>query len=137
MTKPAFSISDQIALLKQRGMLFKDERKAHSLLKNINYYRLKGYWWDMQRDTVSHSFQPHVYFEDILERYDFDRKLRLILFSGIEQIEIAVRTRLIYHLSLAYGGLWYLNPVLFETALKQKNGVAKTTNFHTLEYLQK
>ena len=91
----------------------------------------------MQSDSVSHLFQSGVYFEDIIERYDFDRKLRLILFGGIEQIEIAVRTRLIYYLSLAYGGLWYLNPALFETALKQKKGVSKTTHLHTLDELQK
>lgn len=27
-------------------MLFRDEQKAHHLLGNISYYRLKGYWWD-------------------------------------------------------------------------------------------
>jgi len=64
MNKPAFSISDQIALLKRRGMLFKDEVKAYSLLKKISYYRLKGYWWDMQSDPVLHIFQPNVYFEE-------------------------------------------------------------------------
>jgi abortive infection bacteriophage resistance protein len=82
MNKPAYTITDQMALLKQRGMLFRDEEQAEACLKDISYYRLKGYWWDMQSDTVSHSFQPYVYFEDILERYDFDRKLRLILFGG-------------------------------------------------------
>jgi abortive infection bacteriophage resistance protein len=137
MNKPAYTISDQIALLKQRGMLFKDEAAACNRLKNVSYYRLKGYWWDMQSDTSQHLFHPNTYFEDILERYDFDRKLRHILFSSIEQIEIAVRTKLIYHLSLSYGGLWYLNPTLFETASKVKNGVAKTTHLHTLDELQK
>lgn len=137
MNKSAYTVADQVALLKQRGMLFRDEAKAYDRLKDISYYRLKGYWWNMQNDTTQHLFQPGTYFEDILERYDFDRKLRLILFGGIEQIEIAVRTRLIYHLSIAYGGLWYLNPALFETALKTKNGVTKTTHLHTLNELQK
>jgi abortive infection bacteriophage resistance protein len=137
MNKPAYTISDQLALLKQRGMLFRDTEKAHSLLKNINYYRLKGYWWDMQSDTVLHSFQPKVYFEDVIERYNFDRKLRLILFGAIEQIEIAVRTKLIYHMSLAYGGLWYLDPTLFNSATKNINGVLKTAHFCVLEELTK
>ena len=84
LNKPAYTISDQIALLKQRGMLFKDDIEAYGLLKNIGYYRLKGYWWDMQRDPVLHIFQPDVYFEDIIERYNFDRRLRIILFDAIE-----------------------------------------------------
>jgi len=137
MNKPAYTISDQIALLKQRGMLFRDEAKAYCFLKDISYYRLKGYWQDTQSDVELHLFQPNTCFEDIIERYNFDRQLRQVLFEGIEQIEIAVRTKLIYHLSIAYGGLWYLNPALFETAPKTKNGVAKTTHLHTLDELQK
>jgi abortive infection bacteriophage resistance protein len=113
--KVPHSIADQIALLKQRGMLFKDEPSAHHFLENISYYRLKGYWWDMQADYIQHTLKPNTYFEDILDRYTFDRHLRLILFDAIERIEIALRTKMIYHLSMAYGGLWYLNPKLFET----------------------
>jgi abortive infection bacteriophage resistance protein len=137
MNKPTYTISDQIALLKQRGMTFRNEAQAYDLLKNISYYRLKGYWWDAQLDVIQHTFQYETCFEDIMERYDFDRQLRQILFGGIEQIEIAMRTKLIYHLSVAYGGLWYLNPVLFETIPKIKNGAAKTTHFHTLDDLYK
>jgi abortive infection bacteriophage resistance protein len=132
-----YTIADQIALLKQRGMLFKDEVKAADYLKNISYYRLKGYWWDTQSDPILHLFRANTYFEDIIERYIFDRQLRFILFDCIEQIEIALRTKMIYHLSLSYGGLWYLNPILFETALVTKNGIIQTTHFHTLKELQK
>jgi len=129
MNKPAYTISDQIDLLKQRGMLFKDEAQSHDRLKNISYYRLKGYWWDAQSNISLHKFQPNTFFEDILARYDFDRKLRRILFGGIEQIEIAVRTKLIYHLSISYGGLWYLNPALFNNKTQSINGVNKTVHF--------
>ena len=137
MNKPAYTILDQIALLKQRGMLFKDETQAFDRLKNISYYRLKGYWWDAQSDISLHTFQPNTYFEDILARYDFDRKLRQILFGGIEQIEIAVRTKLIYHLSIAHGGLWYLNPALFNNKIQCINGANKTVHLWALDDLQK
>jgi len=112
--KPALSISGQITLLKQRGMLFNDENTAHCFLENISYYRLKGYWWDCQADWINHTFKENVYFEDIIERYTFDRQLRLILFDAIERIEIALRTKMIHILSMSYGGLWYLNELLFE-----------------------
>jgi abortive infection bacteriophage resistance protein len=135
--KPAYTISDQIALLKRRGMLFRDETQAHILLKNISYYRLKGYWWDVQQDPVLHTFHPEVYFEDIIERYDFDRRLRIILFDAIEQIEISLRTKMIYHLSIAYGGLWYLNPAIFDTATITQSGITRTPHLFALEELQK
>jgi len=118
-------------------MLFQDEKQAIERLKNISYYRLKGYWWDSQSDISLHTFLPNTFFEDILARYDFDRKLRKILFGGIEQIEIAVRTKLIYHLSVAYGGLWYLNPALFNNTTQNINGVDKTVHLWALDELQK
>ena len=103
------TITEQIALLKSRGMLMKDEQKTAFYLSHISYFRLKGYWWDMQTDRVNHIFAQNTYFEDVIARYNFDRHLRLILFDAIEFIEIALRTKLIYHLSQAYGGLWYLD----------------------------
>jgi abortive infection bacteriophage resistance protein len=135
--KPAISISNQIALLKQRGMLFKDEAAAINFLQNISYYRLKGYWWDMQADKTLHTFQNNTYFEDIIERYNFDRHLRLILFDAIERIEIALRTKMIYHMSLKYGGLWYLDATLFEGQTITINGNTKTIHQHTIEELKK
>jgi len=123
--KPTYTIKEQITLLKQRGMLFRDEDTATNLLKNINYYRLKGYWWDMQIDYTSHILKPNIYFEDIIERYSFDRHLRLILLDAVERIEIALRTKMIYHLSISYGGLWYLNTSLFENTKTTRNGITK------------
>jgi abortive infection bacteriophage resistance protein len=112
--KDSRTIAEQIALLKSRGMTVKDEQVAAFYLNHISYYRLKGYWWNMQTDFVNHKFAPNSNFEDVIARYDFDRQLRLILFDAIEFIEIALRTKLIYHLSQAYGGFWHLNKTLFE-----------------------
>lgn len=135
--KPSLNIADQIALLKSRGMLFRNETDAVHFLKNISYYRLKGYWWDMQDDFTQHILKPNTYFEDIIDRYNFDRHLRLILFDAIERIEISLRTKMIYHLSLSYGGLWYLDPALFETNTVTNGSITKTVHLHTLDELQK
>ena len=59
----------------------------------------------MQQDPVNHIFNIASYFEDVIDRYEFDNALRKILFSAIDTIEIALRTKLIYHMSQAYGGL--------------------------------
>lgn len=111
--KPARSIADQIQLLKDRGMLFRDETQASHFLKNISYYRIKGYWWDMQQDRHTHTFTLNTYFESVIDRYNFDRHLRLILFDAIERIEIALRAKIIYYLSMSYGATWYLENKLF------------------------
>lgn len=111
--KESRSIDEQIELLKQRGMLVGDEGFAARHLAHISYYRLKGYWWDMQSDRANHLFQPDSKLEDVITRYYFDKELRLILFDAIETIEITLRTKMIYHLSQSYGGLWYRDPRLF------------------------
>lgn len=105
-------------------MLMKDEQKAAFYLGHISYFRLKGYWWDMQTDRTNHIFASNSYFEDVIARYNFDRQLRLILFDAIEFIEIALRAKLIYHLSQAYGGLWYLNDNLVMDKTKYQDCLA-------------
>jgi len=116
--KPAYTIAQQIQQLKDRKMLFNDEDSATHFLSTISYYRLKGYWWDMQSDRVRHIFHPNSNFETVIERYTFDRHLKLILFDAIERIEIALRTKMIYHMSLTYGALWYLDTSLFADQVK-------------------
>lgn len=107
------TIPDQIQLLQSRDMLFRDINNAPHFLANISYYRLKGYWWEMQDDKVNHHFAPHSYFEDVIDLYNFDRHFRLLVFNAIERIEIALRTKLIYHLSLQYGECWYIDQSIF------------------------
>lgn len=135
--KPPHSIAQQIALLTARGMLFRDVANAPHFLQNISYYRLKGYWWDTQADYNLHTFKPGTYFEDIIDRYNFDRHLRLILFDAIERIEIALRTKMIYHLAMSYGGLWYLDSQLFDSKTFTYNGFTKTLHLHTIDDLKK
>lgn len=110
--KPSRTIDEQIDLLESRGMNIRDRRVVADWLKRVSYYRLKGYWWEMQDGPVNHHFKEGWYFEDIVERYRFDKELKIIPFHAIETLEIALRTKLIYHMSQAYGGLWYMNPSL-------------------------
>lgn len=119
-SKPALSISNQIARLKQRGLSFKDENKAAHYLFNISYYRLRAYTYPYQDNKdPNHPFIRQIYFEDIIDLYVFDRRLRLVIFNAIEKIEIAFRTKIIYEFSLYYGSHWheeasmYRNPYYF------------------------
>lgn len=111
--KEPLTIAQQLQRLKDRGMLFKSEEKAIHFLSTISYYRLKGYWWDMQFDKEHHLFKPHSYFETVIEYYNFDRHLKSILFDAIERIEIALRTKIIYYMSLSFGALWHFDEQLF------------------------
>jgi len=85
MGKEAKNLYEQVDLLKKRNMSFHDENSAMRFLSNVSYYRLKGYWWEMQDDKVAHHFVEGTYFEDVIARYNFDKRFRLIVFAAIEQ----------------------------------------------------
>lgn len=103
-----------MARLKEKGMVFNDEHIATAYLARISYFRLKYYWADMI-DANSGHFIDSVNFSVIINRYEFDKKLRNILFDAIEVLEVGLRTKFITTLSLATNtGLWYLNNSLFD-----------------------
>jgi len=106
--KPPLDITAQIDLLKKRGLLFKDEKRAAHHLSNVSYYRLRAYTYPFQDNSdANHPFIKAVTFEDIIELYGFDGKLRLLIFDAIEKIEIALRTKIIYYFSLRDGSHWH------------------------------
>ena len=108
------SIDDQVKILRYRGMEFRDEEQAKSYLQRISYFRLKYYWIDMIDEEVD-DFKEGSFFETVIERYEFDRELRQVLFKAVEMLEIGLRTKIITSISIATNsGLWYLNANLFE-----------------------
>ena len=112
--KNATSISQQIEILKSRGLVINDVDYAIHHLSNISYYRLGEYWYAMQDNKENHTFKPNSRFEDVMALYNFDRELRFLLFDVIERIEISLRTKLIYHLSHEFNPWWFQNFDLFD-----------------------
>jgi abortive infection bacteriophage resistance protein len=115
-SKPAISVPDQIKQLRSRGLSVPDQPLAEHFLSNVSYYRLAGYWWTLQSDQKRHRFRRGTSFQHVIDRYNFDRELRLIALDMIERIEVAIRTRMIYHFSLAHGAHWHENAALVKDA---------------------
>jgi abortive infection bacteriophage resistance protein len=112
-SKPALTVDDQIALLEGRGMAFGDRGRATFYLREINYYRLRGYWLRRETDRTGHQFPPGTAFEDVLADYVFDRELRLLVLDAIERIEVSVRTRWAHVLGMRHGPHAHLDSPLF------------------------
>ena len=107
-SKPPLSITDQIAKLKGRGLRFADDHKAAHYLSNISYYRLRAYIYPFQDNSdPNNPFIKEISFEEIIELYVFDRRLRLLVFNAIEKTEIALRTKIVYEFSLTNGSHWH------------------------------
>jgi abortive infection bacteriophage resistance protein len=110
-SKKALNYEEQANQLIDRGLIA-EQKKLVSVLKNISYYRLSGYWFPF-RQYPSDTFKENTSLETILNRYYFDRHLRLLLLDGIERIEIAIRTDITYHLAHQSGAFGYREPVAF------------------------
>lgn len=107
-------IADQIQLLESRGMTIDDKSLAEHFLVYVSYFRLAGYWWPLQSDKINHIFKPGSQFQTVIDLYNFDRELRLVVFNMIERIEIGLRTQLIYNLSTIHGPWWFEGRHLFK-----------------------
>jgi abortive infection bacteriophage resistance protein len=112
-SKPALSIDQQIAQLQRRGMIFGDPQLAAHYLRELNYYRLSGYWLRREADHAIHQFQLGTRFEDVLADYVFDRELKLLVLDAVERIEVSVRTHWAHELSLRHGPHAHLDSTLF------------------------
>ncbi|MDO5638911.1 MAG: Abi family protein [Neisseria sp.] len=105
------SLEEQIALLKSRDLAISDDEKAAEYLERIGYYRLSGYFYAMRelssefselqnfkkpktvkvKKMVTDDFKAGATFENAVDLYIFDKKLRLLAMDALERIEISVR----------------------------------------------
>jgi abortive infection bacteriophage resistance protein len=124
------TFANQIGILKQRGMTFADEAAAEAWLHRVSYYRMSGYWYPLLADRVNHTFKPGATFEQAVSLYEFDSRLRELVFRNIGRIEVAVRTQMAYVMSMAKGGTWFADASLFNNTAQH----AKTLQSITDEY---
>lgn len=114
-SKPPITVDQQIQHLLSKGLEIPNLPKAKHQLTYLSYYRLKPYLLAFFRDSeLANPLDKKVDFDAVLQLYQFDRNLRMLVFDAIEQIEIALRASINNHLSLAYGAHWYSNPSLFD-----------------------
>ncbi len=116
-TKRPLTIDEQVARLKRRGLLFDNETEASAYLFNISYYRLRAYTYPFQDNSEEsdHEFTRNdIYFNDIIDLYCFDRRLRLLIFNAIEKIEVAVRAKIVQvYAESTHDSHWYLDRSLY------------------------
>ena len=138
--KPWKSYSEQLALLQSRGMTVNDTDRALDYLERIGYYRLSGYWFafrersgtccplslqgtkpaKIREDKLAlDTFKPGTTFQNAVDLYVFDKKLRLLVLDAIERIEIALRVDVSHTLGRT-DPFAYLNPSHFHRKFSEE-----------------
>ena len=126
-SKRATTLSEQIALLRQRGMTIDDECKAKEVLLDIGYYRLGFYWFPYekvhpQKGLRTHEFREGARFDHVVKLYYLDFNLRNMLMKYLNRIEINFKTFLTYHVSTLYpdSPTWFADPAIISSEYIQE-----------------
>lgn len=139
--KPAKSPNALLYHLQRKGLgTRKQQSKALQALEYIGYHRLLIYMRPLQ--DPHKRFFPTVQFDDVLQLYDFDRRLRLVFLDAIDRIEVAFRSAIINTLALDKncGSHFYLDAIHFNDGqahralLKQVLGLREKGNASVTHY---
>jgi len=112
LKQPA-TYEQQIEKLREHGCDVTDEVFCKEALSRISYYRLSAYFLPFR--TSQGKYKTDTKFIKVYNLYEFDRKLRRIIFSVIEELEVFLRAQFSYYHSHKYGSDGYLNPVNFNS----------------------
>lgn len=115
-SKQPLDYSEILDLFESRGLIIRDRNKAIECLKVVSYFRLDNYFHPMESDKVQHIFKPGSTFDNAMDLYRFDCDLRELIFTAIQAVEIALRSKMIHHISLQYGAFWFTDVSLFRDA---------------------
>ena len=105
--KKPTTFEQQLIVIKDKGFVINDERQCLDLLHRVNYYALSAYLLPFK--LGKNEYVKGVDFEIIERIYEFDKKIRSLIFSLIEDIELFLRTQISYYHAHKYGPLGYLD----------------------------
>lgn len=104
--KKPTTVDEQLKKLTDRGCFIADEAFAKRKLRQINYYRLTAYFLPF-RDGK--RYREGTTFDTVYRIYEFDRKLRNLVFGVVEEVELMLRMQLSHYHGLKYGALGYMD----------------------------
>lgn len=123
--KQPTTYEQQVDKLRSRGCIIDDPALCIQKLKEINYYRFTAYFISFWQENDHDKYIPGTSFTTVYNIYEFDKKLRGILFSAIEDTEIYLRSTIAYYHAHKYGALGYLDPQNFKS---QKHNADRFNN---------
>jgi len=113
MLKQPYTYAQQIAKLREHGCTITDEGFCEDALSRISYYRLSAYFLTFR--TKDGQYAPGTDFNKVYRLYEFDRKLRRLLFSVVDELEVYLRAQFSYYHSHKYGPEGYMSATSFNT----------------------
>ena len=119
--KPPLIFDEQLHLLEEKGLKIYDKQKALDVLSCISYERFKAYLAPFKSVENFGNLKLNTTFNNVYDLYEFDREFRLLIMDAIEWIEVAIRTRLTYHIAHNYDVFAHEKHEIFQRKNKNKH----------------
>ena len=111
LLKKPTTYQEQLNLLRNRNVVIDNAEECIAVLETVSYYRLTAYLLPFKQ--TNGCYRQGTNFRTVYRIYEFDRKLRGILFAALEEIEIYLRTKFAYFHAHKYGAEGYMDPANF------------------------
>ena len=93
-------LTEQISILKSRGLIINDIDMTKDILLRENYFFVNGYRHPFLENE--HKYKKGTTFEEVYSLFLFDRSLRNIIFKYLLIVENNIKYILSYKLSKKY-----------------------------------
>ena len=103
MDKTFKSLTEQIEILKSKGLIIEDEYEANKILLRENYFFINGYRHVFMKSPRDKTFVVGSTFKELYALFTFDRYFRNIIFKNILIVENNLKSIISYQLSKKYG----------------------------------
>ena len=103
MEKLFKTIDEQLAILRDKGLIIEDEDMAKEVLLRENYFFINGYRVLLMNSYADKSFVIGSSFRELHSIFLFDRYIRNILFKNLMIVENQLKSVISYQLSKKYG----------------------------------
>ncbi len=132
--RPFTKYTEQIEILKARGLIIENKELAIEILKRENYYSLiNGYKSLFLIDNDGEKFENGVTIESIYKLFNFDKKLRHIVMYYILEMEHNLKSIIAHEFAKNHSEFGYLDYKEYrETDNKQylEHNLKIVSNFH-------
>ncbi|MBR1376925.1 MAG: Abi family protein [Bacilli bacterium] len=124
------TLDEQIVILKDRGLVIKDEEEARNILLRENYFFINGYRHLFSKEKGNDLFLDGTTFDELYSAFIFDRRIRNIYFRYLLVVENNIKSIISYQLSKNYGYKEkdYLNPNNFNQDPLRKRQINDVLN---------
>lgn len=129
--KPFLTYEKQLDnLIDKKNLIINDKEFARAKLQDVCYYSLIDGYKNLFYNPMTRQYETGTTFEDIVGLYEFDKRLRTLIFQKICSVEQKIRSLISYHFCETYSENQndYLNPNNYNNIKANQYGIHKLIN---------